>query len=116
MKEWHCEHAEKAIVRFVTGLLPGASEFEKRNHKKYGTLASCIRQIQYDMHHGVQKGEIIEIIRKIGRNKKYASIRSDREAMIRLHELGDLLSGISKEEERLAWHQYSYKGKFKEGT
>jgi hypothetical protein len=66
------------------------------------------------MHHGVQKREIIEIIRKIRRSKKYAAIRSNWEAMIRLHELEDLLSGISKEEERLAWHQYSYKDKIEE--
>ena len=109
MKEWHREHAEKVIVRFATGLSADASDFEKRNYRKYGTVTGCVRQIEYDIHHGVQKGEIIEIIRKIRRNKKYASIRSDRKAMIRLQELGDQLSGISKEQERLAWHQYSYR-------
>jgi hypothetical protein len=114
MKGWHLEHAEKAIVRFAMGLSAGASGFEKRNYRKYGTVAGCIRQIEYDMHHGVQKSEIIEIIRKMRRNKKYAKIRSDPEAMIRLQGLEDLLSGISKEEERLAWHQHSYKEKVKE--
>ncbi|HXV45666.1 MAG TPA: hypothetical protein VD736_03235, partial [Nitrososphaera sp.] len=90
------------------GLSENASQYEKKYYKKHGTVASCIRQIEYDMHQGVQKHEIIEIIHKIGRSKKYAGIRSDREAMIRLRELEDLLSGISKEEERLAWHQHSY--------
>lgn len=113
MKGWHREHAERTIVRFAIGLSEDASEFEKRNYRKYGTLAACIRQIEYDMHHGVQKREVMEIIRKIGRNKKYASIKSDREAMARLQELRDLLSGISKEEERLAWHQHAYKEKVK---
>ena len=113
MKGWHLEHAEKAIVRFAVGLSVDASKFERRNYKKYRTVAGCIRQIEYDMHHGVQKREIIEIISKMGQYKKYASIRSDPEAMIRLQELEDLLSGISKEEERLAWHQHAYKEKGK---
>jgi len=113
MKGWHLKHAQKAIVRFAGGLSPDASEFEKRNYRKYGTVAGCIRQIEYDMHHGVQKREIVEIIRKIGRSKKYANIRSDPEAMIRIQELKSLLSGISKEEERFAWHQHAYKEKVK---
>jgi hypothetical protein len=33
--------------------------------------------------------------------------------MKRLDELSDLLAGISKEEERLAWHQHAYKEKVK---
>jgi hypothetical protein len=113
MKGWHLEHAEKAIVRFAIGLSEDASEFEKRNYRKYGTVAGCIRQIEYDMHHGVQKQEIIEVIRKIGRNKKYAKIKSDSEAMARLEELEELLSGVSHENERLAWHEYAHKEKVK---
>ena len=101
MKGWHLKHAEDA------------SGFGKRNYKKYGSVTRCIRQIEYDMHHGAQKREIVEIIRKIGRSKKYANIRSDPEAMGRLEELKDMLSGISKEEERLAWHQHAYKEKVK---
>jgi hypothetical protein len=113
LKGWHLEHTEKAIVRFAMGLSEDASEFEKRNYRKYGTVAGCIRQIEYDMHHGVQKREIMEIIRKIGRNKKYASISSDPEAMMRLKELKDQLSGASNVEDRLAWHQHAYREKGK---
>jgi hypothetical protein len=113
MKGWHLEHAEKAIVRFAMGLSEDASDFEKRNYRKYGTAAGCIRQIEYDMHHGVQKREIMEIIRKIGRNKKYPHISSDPEAMMRLKELKGHLSGASNVEERLAWHQHAYREKGK---
>jgi hypothetical protein len=38
-----------------------------------------------------------------------ARISSDQEDVIRFQELEDLLSGISNEEKRLAWNQYSYK-------
>lgn len=113
MKEWHLEHAEKAIVRFAMGLSTDASKFERRNYRKYGTVEGCIRQLEYDMHHGVQKSEINEIIRKMRRNKKYAKMRSVPQVIIRLQGLEDLLSGISKGEERLAWYQYSYKEKVK---
>jgi len=113
MKGWHLEHAEKAIVRYTRGLPVDASEYERKNYRKYGTIAGCIRQIEYDMRHGVQKHEINKIIRKIRLNKKYAKIRSDPEARKRLDELRDLLSGISKEEERLSWHQHAYKEKVK---
>ena len=35
MKDWHLEHVEKVIVRYVRGLSPNATSFEKRNFKKY---------------------------------------------------------------------------------
>jgi hypothetical protein len=113
MKGWHLEHAEKAIVRYAMGLPADASEYERRIYRKYGTIANCTRQIEYDMHHGVQKHEINKIIRKIRLSKKYAKIKADPEATKRLDELKDLLSGISREEDRLAWHQHAYKEKVK---
>ena len=52
MKDWHLEHVEKVIVRFVKGISPDASSFEKRNYKKYSTVSSCAKQIEYDIKHG----------------------------------------------------------------
>jgi hypothetical protein len=99
MKGWHLEHAERTIVRFAVGLSEDVSEFEKRNYRRYGTIASCIKQIEYDMHHGVQRREIMKIIGKIRHSKKYAKIRSDSKAVLRLEELRGMLSGISREED-----------------
>jgi hypothetical protein len=45
MKDWHLEHVEKVIVRYVKGVSPDASSFEKRNYKKYSTVSSCAKQI-----------------------------------------------------------------------
>jgi hypothetical protein len=114
MKDWHLEHAEKAIVNFVRGLSVNASPYEKTLHKKYGTIANCIKQVEYDMHHGVQKGEIQQIIRKIGRTQK--KTKSSREAKRRLEELENYLLGIS-EPERLDWVEHAHKQttKFVEG-
>jgi hypothetical protein len=107
MKEWHLEHAEKVIVNFARGLSANASQYEKKLYKKYGTVSSCVKQLEYDMHHGVQKDEIIHIIRRIGRNKKRAR---DREAKLRLEELEYYLSGIT-DPERLEWVEHAHKQK-----
>jgi len=113
MKAWHREHAEKAIIKFAKGLPENASNYDRRNYKKYGTVTNCIRQLEYDMHHGVQKGEIIEIIRKIGRSKKYASIWSAPEARVRLEQLESYLSGIPESAARLDWVEHAYKERVK---
>jgi hypothetical protein len=64
------------------------------------------------MHHGVQKEEIIEIIRKIGRSKKYARVRSAPEARTRLEELESYLSCVP-EGERFDWIEHAYKERVK---
>lgn len=110
MKEWHGEHVMKVIVRFAKGLSPDASAFEKRNHKKYGTLTFCGRQIEYDMKHGVEKGEVMEIFRRIRLDANYKELQSNPEAVARLRELEDLFSGAPKiaEEDRFRWHANAY--------
>lgn len=110
MKDWHLEHAEKVIVRFARGLPAGASDYEKRNYKKYGTLTFCSRQIEYDMKHGVEKNEVMRIFRKIRLNKKYASLLSSEGAGTRLQELEDLLSGAQKiAEDKFLWHRNAHR-------
>lgn len=112
MKEWHLEHVEKAIIRFAQGLPSNASSFEKRNYKKYGTVTYCSKQIEYDMKHGVEKAEVMEVFRKIRLDKKYGKLRSNPEAVARLQELEDLLSGAQQifSDDRLLWHKNAYRG------
>ena len=93
MREWHLEHVEKTIVYFAQGLSDNANPYQKRNHKKYGTISHCIKQIEYDKHHGVQADEVMQILHKIKLQKKYAGLRSNAEAKSRLKELEDQLSG-----------------------
>jgi hypothetical protein len=108
MKEWHFEHVEKTIVRFSKGLSADASSFEKRNYKKYGTLSHCMKQIEYDMKHGVDKGEVMEILRKIRLDEKYSELRENPEATGRLEELEDKLSGVQRVES-LSWYNNAYR-------
>jgi hypothetical protein len=111
MKEWHLEHVEKTIVRFAEGLSEDANSYERRNYKKYGGISHCIKQIEYDMHHGVQTDEVVELLRKIRLQKKYAKLRSNADAKLRLKELEDQLSGSPVLPEKLQWHRYAYKQK-----
>lgn len=107
MKEWHLKHAEQVIVRFVEGSSPDASSFEKRNHRRYGTLGHCIKQIEYDMKHGVEKTEVLVILSRLRSGKKHERLRSDVEAMIRLDILEDKLSGANRAES-LLWYDRAF--------
>jgi hypothetical protein len=111
MKDWHLEHSEKVVVRFVKGLSADASAFERRNHKRYGSITQCVKQLEYDMKHGVERTEVMDVIKKVRLLKKYAQLRSDPTAVERLISLEDLLSGTKKMEAEVLWHNYAYRPK-----
>jgi hypothetical protein len=92
MKDWHLEHVEKVIVRYIRGISPNASSFEKRNFKKYSTILSCAKQIEYDIKHGVTTEEVIAVLQKIRYDKSFSELRTNPEAIQRLDELERQLS------------------------
>ena len=75
MKDWHLEHVEKVVIRFVKGISPDASSFEKRNYKKYSTVTSCAKQIEYDIKHGVTMDEVLAVVRKVRHDKQYRDLQ-----------------------------------------
>lgn len=87
MKDWHLEHVEKVIIRYIKGISPDASSFEKRNFKKYRTISSCSKQIEYDIKHGVALEEVIAIIQKIRTSESYTELRENPEVLQRLDEI-----------------------------
>lgn len=87
MRDWHLEHVEKVILRYIKGLSDEASSFEKRNFKKYSNVASCSKQIEYDMKHGVTVEEVIAVLQKIRHDDSYYEIRQIHEAVQRLDDL-----------------------------
>jgi len=87
MKDWHLEHVEKVIVRYVKGVSPDASSFEKRNYKKYSTVTSCAKQIEYDIKHGVTHEEVMTVVRKVRHDKSFKDLQKSPEAVQRLDEL-----------------------------
>ena len=87
MKDWHLEHVEKVVIRFIKGISPDASSFEKRNYKKYSTVSSCAKQIEYDIKHGVTMDEVLDVVRKVRHDKQYRDYQKNPESMQRLEEL-----------------------------
>jgi hypothetical protein len=87
MREWHIEHMEKTIIKFVTGLSVNASRWEKRQHKRYGGLNNICRQIGYDIKHGVTIEQVIMLLQKIRNDSSFSSLQKSDDSMQRLYEL-----------------------------
>lgn len=89
MREWHVEHMEKIVTRYVKGISEDASAWEKRNHKKYGGLAHVSRQIEYDIKHGVAHDQVISTFQKLRHDSSFSTIRKVDGSMERLAEIED---------------------------
>ncbi len=96
MKDWHLEHVEKIVIRYIKGLSPDASSFEKRNFKKYSTISACAKQIDYDIKHGVTMEEVLAIMQRIRHEQTFSDLRQNPETMQRLDELEKQVSSPSK--------------------
>ena len=96
MRDWHLEHAEKVILRYMKGISPDASSFEKRNFKKYSTISSCSKQIEYDIKHGVTTKEVADLMNKIRTDASYSEVRQIQDAIHRLDELERQLNSPKK--------------------
>ncbi len=87
MKQWHLEHVEKTIKKFIIGLSETASIWEKRQHKRYGTIANCCKQIDYDLKHGVTVDEVIQVLQKIKTDETFAHVLQNENSVQRLNEI-----------------------------
>lgn len=96
MKDWHLEHVEKVIVRYIKGISPDASSFEKRNFKKYSTISSCAKQIEYDIKHGVTSEEVSAVMQRIRYDKPFSELRANPGVVQRLDELERQISAPKK--------------------
>ena len=87
MKEWHIEHMHKTVLKYVKGLSPSASQWERRNHKKYGGLASMCRQIEYDIKHGATNEQVLSTFHQLRHDKSFSELRKVTGSMERLAEV-----------------------------
>ena len=87
MREWHVEHMKKTVVKYVMGLSENASGWEKRNHKRYGSLSKICRQIDYDIKHGATSDELMSMFDQIRNNSSYSNLRKSNGSMKRLTEI-----------------------------
>lgn len=89
MREWHIEHMQKTVVKYVKGLSPTASQWERKNHKRYGGLASMCRQIEYDIKHGATKEQVLSMFHQLRHDKSFSDLRNLTGSMDRLDEVED---------------------------
>ena len=100
VREWHIEHMEKTIIKFVRALSANANSCEKRQYKRYGGLNNISRQISYDIKHGATTGQVILLLQKIRNDSSFSSLQKNDDSMQRLKEL-DKHFLPSKEEKEL---------------
>ena len=77
MRDWHVKHMENIIVKFLTGLPPGASRYERKIHAKYGSLGMVTKGIEYDLKHGVEVHELTSFLAKVREDPIFAEIRDN---------------------------------------
>src|SRR5919108_3599598 len=90
LKDWHFEHMQKTIVKYITGLpyADNNSKWKKRQHKKYsGNLNYVRRSINYDIKHGVIRQEVTAFLDKIRTDPSFSDIRQSVGSIARIDEL-----------------------------
>jgi hypothetical protein len=90
MKEWHIQHMEKTVIKYIKGLPENATAWEKRQHRRYGGITRVCRQINYDIKHGVTNDQVLELLQTIRTDSSYLDLRNDVDCMERLAEIEDL--------------------------
>jgi hypothetical protein len=78
---------EKIILKFVTGLSPNATAWEKKIFKRYGKLANVCRQIDYDIKQGATNDQVLLFLQKIRSDSSFSVLRAINGSLDRLEEL-----------------------------
>lgn len=78
---------EKIALKFVTGLSPNATAWEKKIFKRYGKLANVCRQINYDIKQGATNDQVLLFLQKIRNDSSFSVLRADSGTLNRLEEL-----------------------------
>jgi hypothetical protein len=88
LKDWHFEHMQKTIVKYVSGLSDDATSFQKKMHRKYnGKIGYVRRNIDFDIKHGVTRDEVIAFLDKIQYDSSFSDIRKREGSVERIREL-----------------------------
>ena len=61
--------------------------WENKKNKKYGKFSNIVRNIKYDIKHGVTNEQVIEVFLRIRNEPLFVDLQNNIEAMNRLGEL-----------------------------
>jgi hypothetical protein len=87
MRDWHIKHMEKTVVKYVGGLAPDASSWERKNHRRYVNFSNVCRQIDYDIKHGVTNEQVVSFLGKVRHDRSFSKVRGNDGSMDRLIEV-----------------------------
>jgi hypothetical protein len=90
MKDWHFEHMQKTVVKYVAGLSEGekGSSWKVKQHKKYsGNLANVRKNISFDIKHGVTREEVTAFIDKVLNDPSFSDVRKSEGSEERIKQL-----------------------------
>lgn len=78
---------EKIVLKFVTGLSPNATAWEKKIYRRYGKIANVCRQINYDIKQGATNDQVLLFLQKIRNDSSFSVLRAINGSLDRLEEL-----------------------------
>jgi hypothetical protein len=86
LREWHTEHMQKTIIKYVIGISENnATNFQKRLHKRYnGNLTYVCKNIGFDIKHGVINDQVLMFIDKVKSDPIYANTQQNTDCIERL--------------------------------
>jgi hypothetical protein len=89
LREWHVEHMQKTIIKYVTGSSENtATSFQKRLHKRYnGNLTYVRKNIGFDIRHGVTNDQVLAFIDKVKSDSVYANMQQNTDTLERVESL-----------------------------
>ena len=89
LREWHFEHMQKTIIKYVTGISENsATSFQKRLHKRYnGNLTYVCKNIGFDIKHGVTNDQVLAFIDKVKSDPSYTNMQQNTDSLERLQSL-----------------------------
>lgn len=87
MREWHVEHMQKTIIKYISGISGTMSLLQARQYMKYYTISNVQKTIYYDTNHGVTKEDIFLFIEMVRNHPSYYVLQSNKLAMEKLRNI-----------------------------
>lgn len=84
MREWHVEHMQKTIIKYVTGISDTMSLWQTRQYLKYYDISNVQKTIYHDTRHGVTKEKVLLFIERVRNHPSYSALQSNDLAMEKL--------------------------------
>jgi hypothetical protein len=90
MRDWHLEHMQKTILKYVSGLTENEklSSWKVKQHRRYGgNVVNVRRNINFDIQHGVTKEEVSEFLDRVQNDPSFSDIRGVAGSIERIRDL-----------------------------